>query len=197
LAKRVAAAKPGDDAVVLGVLRGGVPIAYEIARELKIPLDVIIVRKLGVPGREELGFGAIASGGQQFIDQALMEALQLTRDEVESVVKRAQAEVKRRETLYRGGRAAVPVEHKTVILADDGLATGSTMAVAVQAVRQRGARRVIVAAPVSSREACDLCTSEGASCVCLAVPEPFHAVGEWYRNFEQLTDEDVETILSK
>ena len=196
LAARVKTSKPGPNALVLGLLRGGVPVAREIARELLVPWDILIVRKLGVPGREELGFGAVASGGQQFIDQSFVEMLHLSSAEVQAVVKSALSELHRREELYRGGRHAIPVEGKTVILADDGLATGSTMVVAIQAARQMGAARVVAAAPVSSREACEVCKAEGASCICLAAPEPFRAVGEWYEDFTQVSDEQVQSLLA-
>lgn len=197
LAKKLAQSKVDPDSVVLGILRGGVPVACEVARALQLPWDILIVRKLGVPGREELGFGAIASGGRQFIDQSLVDTLHLSPTEVEEVVRHAEAEVARREKLYRGERHPVSVNGKTAVLVDDGLATGSTMVVAIQAAREMGAESVIAAAPVSSREACDLCKDEGASCVCLAAPDPFHAVGEWYEDFSQVTDDDVRKLIAE
>jgi len=195
VAPRVAAAVPEPGAVIVALPRGGVPVAREIAISLKAPLDLVIVRKLGVPGQEELAFGAIASGGQHFIDQTLVGSLRLTPAEIQAVLTDQKKELKRRERLYRGGRQALALKGKTVVLVDDGMATGSTMAVAIQAVRQMRAARVVVAAPVASKQACDLCRTEGATCVCLATPEPFEAVGQWYEDFSQLTDEQIRDLL--
>ena len=196
LAAAVAAEAPGSEAVILALPRGGVPVAREIALAMKAPLDLIVVRKLGMPGQEELGFGALASGGHLFIDQSLVASLQLTVAEIQTVVEGQKKELKRREELYRAGRQPLTVNGKTVVLVDDGMATGSTMAVAIQAVRQMDAGRVVVATPVASKQACALCQTEGAICVCLATPAPFEAVGQWYEDFSQVTDEEIRDLLS-
>ncbi len=196
LAPKVAAAVPDAGAVIVALPRGGAPVAREIALALKAPLDLMTVRKLGVPGQEELAFGAIASGGRQFIDQTLVDSLQLTPAEIEAVLADQQKELKRREQLYRGGRPALVLKGKTVVLVDDGMATGSTMAVAIQAVRGMRPERVVIAAPVASQQACVLCQTLGAQCVCLATPDPFEAVGRWYKDFSQVTDGQIRALLS-
>jgi putative phosphoribosyl transferase len=196
LAPKVAAAVPDPGAVIVALPRGGVPVAREIARALKAPLDLLIVRKLGVPGQEELAFGALASGGQQFIDHTLVASLQLTPAEIQAVVWDEEKELKRREKLYRGKRPALALKEKTVVLVDDGMATGSTMTVAIQAAHQMRAGRVVVAAPVASQQACVLCQTAGARCVCLATPDPFEAVGLWYKDFSQVTDGQIRDLLS-
>ncbi|HEX5430663.1 MAG TPA: phosphoribosyltransferase family protein [Bryobacteraceae bacterium] len=196
LAAAVAPEVRDGGAVVAALPRGGIPVAREVAQALGAPLDVALVRKLGVPGQEELAFGAIASEGQQFIDQVLVEVLQLTPAVVQEVVREQEAELERRERLYRSGREPVPVQGRTVILVDDGMATGSTMIVAIRAQRQRGAARIIVAVPVASRQAVNACRAEGAECICLAAPHPFHAVGQWYEDFTQVSDQEVQRTLN-
>jgi putative phosphoribosyl transferase len=196
LPPKLAGAVPDSGAVIVALPRGGVPVALEIALALRAPLDLMIVRKLGVPGQEELAFGAIASGGQRFIDHTLVGSLQLTPAEIQAVVWDQEKELKRREQLYRGKRPALALKEKTVVLVDDGMATGSTMAVAIQAARQMEAGRVVIAAPVASKQACVLCQTEGATCVCLATPDPFEAVGLWYEDFSQVTDGQIQNLLS-
>ncbi len=183
------------DVVVLALPRGGVPVAYEVARRLGAPLDVFVVRKLGVPGHEEFAMGAIASGDVIVLDRAVIEGLGIPRAAVEAAIAREQAELARREQLYRGGRPPLEVTGKTCILVDDGLATGSTMRAAVAGLRQRGAGRIVVAVPIASPETCEELSTEVDDIVCAATPEPFVAVGLWYEDFEQTTDEEVRQLL--
>jgi putative phosphoribosyl transferase len=197
LAPEVAAVVKDAGAMVVALPRGGVPVGREVALALKVPLDLMIVQKLGVPGQEELGFGAIASGGHHFIDQSLVGSLQLTPAEIQNVVTSQERELRRREQLYRADRPALALKGKTVVLVDDGMATGSTMAVAIQAVRQMDAGRVVVASPVAATPACVLCAAEGATCLCLASPDPFEAVELWYRDFSQVTDDQIRDFLSE
>jgi putative phosphoribosyl transferase len=184
------------DAIVLGLPRGGVPVAYEVACALDLPLDVFIVRKLGLPGQEELAMGAIASGGTVVINPAVVQGLTLSREMLDAVVEREKLEIERREREYRGGRPPVPIEGRTVILVDDGLATGASMRAAARALRPR-ARQVIVAVPVAAREPCEELRSEVDRVVCATTPQPFFAVGMFYRNFEQTTDEEVRALLAQ
>ncbi len=181
--------------VVLALPRGGVPVGAEVAETLKAPLDVIVVRKLGVPWQPELAMGAIA-GGTPVLDHALIRELQISAEEVEAVVARETREMERRERLYRGGRPAPALRDRTVVLVDDGLATGSTMVAAVRHVRGLHAHRLIVAVPVASSEACVRLSAEADECICLAAPEPFCAVGEWYADFRQVSDIEVQQILA-
>jgi len=185
-----------EDAIVLGLPRGGVPVAYEIARRLQLPLDVFVVRKLGVPGREELAMGAVASGGICRINDPMIAALGIDREEVRETIARESREVERREAAYRGNRPAPDFENKTVILTDDGLATGATMAAAVAALRDRNPARIVVAVPVAPREVCAALEREADEVVCLWTPEPFEGVGQWYVDFSQLSDDDVRTLLA-
>ncbi len=181
--------------VVLGLPRGGVPVAAQVARALRAPLDAFVVRKLGLPGQEELAMGAIASGGALVLNRDVVDRLRLTAGEIERVAHREQAELRRREQAYRGDRPAPELQGKTVVIVDDGLATGSTMAAAAQALRQRGVGRLIVAVPVSSRRACHALREYADEVVCLHTPEPFVAVGYWYEDFGQLADEEVRRLL--
>jgi predicted phosphoribosyltransferase len=181
---------------VLGLPRGGIPLAFEVANALGAPLDVCVVRKLGVPGHEELAMGAIASGGVQLLDTQLIRALQIPRSQVERTVAREELELDRRERAYRSGRPTMEVRGRTVILVDDGLATGASMAAAVTALRQREPRAIVVAVPVASRSACAALEGIANGCVCVATPEPFHGVGEWYADFEQTTDDEVRELLA-
>jgi len=196
LAKQVAARIKDPQVLVAALPRGGVPVAHEIARVLRAPLDVLMVRKLGVPGQEELAFGAIASGQECFIDQALVESIQLSPRELERIVERQQRELERGERLFRGRRPPLQMQGRTVILVDDGMATGSTMVVAIHAARRKGAQTIVVAAPVASVDARDLCRSESAACICLATPVNFHSVGQWYQDFSQVSDQEVRLLLS-
>lgn len=180
--------------VVVGLARGGVPVAFEVADRLQTPLEVIIVRKLGVPWQPELAMGAIAKG-TRVLDEPLIGYLGVSESEVEEVVKREEAEMNRREQLYRGGEPAIDLRGRVVILVDDGLATGSTMRAAVRAVRESRPARIVVAVPVGSKEASRRADAEADEVVCLATPDRFFAVGEWYREFEQVGDAEVEKLL--
>jgi putative phosphoribosyl transferase len=200
-AGRLLAAKLADyvgrpDVIVLALPRGGVPVAFEVARALGAPLDVYLVRKLGVPGREELAMGAIASGGVRVLND-VAEALGITEEEVAEVVAREQKELERRERLYREGRPVPAVRGRTVILVDDGLATGSSMRAAVTALRRRSPRRVVVAVPVGAPETCAELQEETDETVCASMPEPFRGVGAWYEDFSQTTDEEVRELLAR
>jgi predicted phosphoribosyltransferase len=172
------------------------PVAAEVARALGVPFDVFLVRKLGVPGHEELAFGAIAQGGVQVLNDALIADLDLPSSAIERVAARERAELERRDTLYRGGRPFPTLNDRTVILIDDGLATGATMEAAVTALRRLGPARVVVAAPVGARETCDRLSGIGDEVVCAATPAPFDAVGLWYEDFSQTTDDEVRALLA-
>jgi predicted phosphoribosyltransferase len=185
-----------SDVIVLGLPRGGVPVAAEVARTLGVPFDVFIVRKLGVPGHEELGFGAIAQGGVQVLNEPLIRDLALPRPVVEQVAAREQVELDRRDALYRAGRPFPVIRDRVVILVDDGLATGATMEAAVTALRRLQPARVVVAAPVGAKETCDRLSAVGDEVICAAMPDPFDAVGLWYDDFSQTTDEEVRALLA-
>jgi putative phosphoribosyl transferase len=184
------------DAIVLGLPRGGVPVAYEVACALDLPLDVFIVRKLGVPGQEELAMGAIASGGTVVINPTVVHEFGISSEVLEAVAKRERLEIERREREYRNGRPPLRIEGRTAIVVDDGLATGASMRAAARALRPRAAR-VIVAVPVASKTTCDEFRGEVDQIICAATPQPFFAVGMFYRNFEQTTDEEVRALLSQ
>lgn len=183
------------DVIVLGLPRGGVPVAAEVARRLNMPLDVLVVRKLGVPGQEELAMGAIASGGVQVMHDAVVRVLGVSRAEIEDAAAAQQIELRRRELAYRGHSGAPAVNGKTVILVDDGVATGSTIRAAVMALRQQRPRKIVVAVPVSTKVAAEWLRAEADEFVALSVPEDFHAVGQWYVDFAQTTDEEVTELL--
>ena len=183
------------DVRVLGLPRGGVPVAYEVARALGAPLDVLLVRKLGVPGHEELAMGAIATGGAQVIDGEIVRACGVGRSELEAIVRRVREEGSRREALFRPRRGPPDVRGKTVLVVDDGLATGSTMRAAVQALRQLGAGSVVAAAPVSSEEACALLRAEADEVACGMTPPTFLSVGGFYEDFGQTSDDEVLAYL--
>jgi len=186
------------DAMVLGLPRGGVPIAFEVATALDLPLDVFVVRKLGVPGQQELAMGSIASGGICLVNDALIKSLQVPEVALNETIKREKAELDRRERLYRGNRPPIDVHGKTVMIVDDGLATGATMTAAITAIKGLGASHIVVAAPVASREACqDFRNMNNVSCVCGFTPEPFYGVGFWYQNFGQTSDFEVERLLAR
>ncbi len=196
LAKELSRHNIPAESVVLALPRGGLPVGFEVAKELELPLDVIVVRKLGVPWHQELAMGAIA-GSVQVLDTSMIRQLGISREEVDEEVVREQAELRRRETLYRSGRAATTATNLTAILVDDGLATGSTMLAALRHVHTLKPAKVIVAVPVGSAEACALMRLEADRVVCLATPSPFVAVGKWYQEFEQLTDGEVQSILAR
>ena len=184
------------DTIVLALPRGGVPVGYEIARTLHVPMDVLIVRKLGVPGHEELAMGAIASGGAYVLDNDLAAQLHVSRDQIARVVEHERAELRRRETAYRDDRPQPDIEDKTVIVVDDGLATGSSMIAGVRALRSRRPRRIIVAVPVGAYETCERVGREADGIVCMRTPEPVRAVGLHYADFSQTSDEEVRALLA-
>jgi putative phosphoribosyl transferase len=185
------------DTIVLALPRGGVPVGFEIARELHAPLDVFLVRKLGVPGQEELGFGAIASGDTTVFDRQLIADVSLFEDEIERIVAREKRELARRQEAYRAGLPPLDVRGRIAILVDDGLATGATMLAAVRAVRGMGPRKIVVAVPVSAPQTCERLRHEADEAVCLETPQPFWSVGLWYENFTQTTDEEVRSLLAQ
>ncbi len=186
-----------DDVVVLALPRGGVPVGFEVAGALGAPLDVFVVRKLGVPGHEELAFGAVASGGVRVLNASVVDAALMGSDDVERVARRELVEVERREAAYRGGRPPVDVEGKVAILVDDGLATGASMRAAIRAVRQRNPSRIVVAVPTAAASTCDELAREVDEIVCLRTPEPFYAVGLWYDDFSQTSDDEVRELLER
>jgi putative phosphoribosyl transferase len=186
-----------DDVIVLALPRGGVPVAYEVASALKVPLDVFLVRKLGVPGHEELAMGAIATGGVLVLNQDVVRPLRISNTEIERVADVEQRELERRERLYRGDRPVPDVTGKIAILVDDGLATGSTMRAAAAALRRLQPAKVVVAVPTAAAETCQEFKSEVDEIVCATTPEPFHAVGLWYEDFSQTTDEEVHELLER
>jgi predicted phosphoribosyltransferase len=185
------------DVIVLALPRGGVPVGYEIARELGVTLDVFVVRKLGVPGHEELAMGAIAGGGVSVVNDEVVAALGISEEAFEQATAREAEEVSRRERLYRGDRPPPALEGRTVILVDDGLATGSTMRAAVAAVRRRNPARVVVAVPVAAESTCEQLRGEADEVVCVATPPWFSSVGQWYLEFSQTTDAEVRDLLER
>jgi len=197
LAEALRGYRLGSEAVVLGLPRGGVPVAEVVAQALGAALDIIIVRKLGLPGQEELAMGAIASGGGRALNEDLAEMLHLDEADIARVEARERRELERREKLYRGDRPAPAIKGRDVVLVDDGLATGATMRAAVAAVRSLGPARVIVAVPVAPAEAVARLREEADEVVCLATPEPFLAVGRWYRDFGQTSDAEVGAALAR
>lgn len=184
------------DVVVLGLPRGGIPVAYEVALALRAPLDVFVVRKLGVPGHEELAMGAIASGGVRVLNHEVIEALGIGQSAIEATTERERDELNRRERAYRGDRAPLSVAGMTAIVVDDGLATGATMRAAVAAARERGAGAIVIAVPVASSITCAELGGLAEGIVCARTPEPFIAVGIWYRDFKPISDEEVRRLLA-
>jgi putative phosphoribosyl transferase len=182
---------------ILALPRGGVPVACEIARALKLPLDVFVVRKLGVPGQEELAMGAVASGNVRIVQPQVLEALRIPQSVMEAVTAEEIRELARRERAFRGDRPSPDVRDRTIILVDDGLATGSTMRAAVAALKLQRPERIVVAVPVAASETCQQLRNEVEQIVCLKTPTSFQAVGLWYEHFPQLTDEEVRTLLRK
>jgi putative phosphoribosyl transferase len=195
LAQRLGAYANRSDVLVLALPRGGVPVAFEVARALRAPLDVFIVRKLGVPGHEELAMGAIASGGTHVVNQDVVRALGITREELRSAIQVEERELARRERLYHGDAPRPHLAGRTVILIDDGLATGSTMFAAVRALRTLGPARIVIGVPISSPDTCAAFSDIVDEIVCAATPERFSAVGLWYEDFTQTTDEEVRMLL--
>ena len=185
------------DVMVLALPRGGVPVAYEVARALHVPLDVLIVRKLGLPGQEELAIGAIASGGVRILNEDIIDALGINQTVIDHVAERELLELQRREQQYRGDRPSPETRDKIVILIDDGLATGASMLAAVRAVRVRQPYRIVVAIPTASTQAIWILRGEVDEIVYVMSPEPFDGVGKWYENFSQTTDQEVELLLEE
>ncbi len=185
------------DVLVLALPRGGVPVAYEVAKELGAPLDVFLVRKLGVPGQEELAMGAIASGGVRVLNEDVVSYFGIPGEVIDIVGADERRELERRERTYRNGRPPPDVTGRVVILIDDGLATGSTMRAAAAALRAQRPARIVVAVPVSAPETCEQFKSEVDEVICAATPEPFRGVGLWYRDFSQTTDEEVRELLAR
>ena len=195
LAEKLTTYANRPDVLVLALPRGGVPVAYEVARALHAPLDILVVRKLGVPGYEELAMGAIASGGIYVLNPSVVEGFKIPKTIVQATAQRELEEVHRRELEYRGSRPLPRIEGRTVILVDDGLATGSTMHAAVRVLRAEKAARVVVAVPVGAEETCANFRDEVDEIVCAATPVPFRAVGLWYDDFSQTSDEEVRELL--
>jgi putative phosphoribosyl transferase len=185
-----------DDVIVLALPRGGVPVAAEVAKELGAPLDVFLVRKLGVPGHEELAMGAIASGGVLVLDEGVLRWLGISEEQVQRALARELDELRRREAAYRDGRPLPDLKSKTVILVDDGLATGASMQAAARAVRRHEPARIVIAVPVASRATCDQFRDDVDEVVCAVTPEPFYAVGNWYEDFSQTSDHEVRELLA-
>ena len=197
LARSLSTYRGAPDAIVLALPRGGVPVGFEVAQALGLPLDVLVVRKLGLPGQPELAMGAIATGGALVLNPEVLRFADGREAALEQVRRREQLELERRERQYRGGRAPLQVAGRTGILVDDGLATGATMEVAVRALRGLGATRIVVAVPVASAEACDRIAEVADEVVCLETPVFFSAVGQWYRDFGQTSDAEVSELLAK
>jgi putative phosphoribosyl transferase len=197
LAARLGAYAYDPDLIVLGLPRGGVPVAYEVAEALGAPLDVFLVRKLGAPGHEELAVGAIATGGVRVLNTELVKELALSSDQIETVTKKESQELARRERAYRDDLPPPNVLDRTAILVDDGLATGSTMHAAVAAIRRQGPRRIVVAVPVSAPSTCDELRAVADETVCVSTPEPFYAVGLWYEDFSPTSDDEVRELLAR
>jgi putative phosphoribosyl transferase len=196
LAERLTKLKGRDDLVVVALPRGGVPVAYEVARRLNAPLDVFLVRKLGLPGHPELAMGAIASGGVRVLNEDVVSWFGIPETAIDHVGREEQAELERRERAYRDGRPPIDLRDRVVLLIDDGLATGSTMRAAVEAVRAHAPKRIIVAVPVGSPDTCREFADVADEIVCARTPDRFAAVGQWYRDFSQTTDEEVRQLLN-
>src|SRR3954447_1998867 len=196
LAQRLSAYQRRPRAIVLALARGGVPVAFEVARTLGLALDVLVVRKLGVPGQQELAIGAIASGGVRVLNRHVIDALGLSTAQIEAVAEREQIELDRRERAYRGRRAPVTVAGRLALLVNDGLATGASMRAAVQALKQRHAAEIVVAVPIAPPETCAELRREADTVVCPRTPRCFYAVGYWYEHFPQTTDDEVRSLLA-
>jgi putative phosphoribosyl transferase len=195
LAERLAAYAGRDDVVVLALPRGGVPVAFEVAAALRAPLDVFLVRKLGVPWHEELAFGALSSGGVIVLNDRVVELSGLDSFAIDEVVRQAQCELERRERLYREERVVARLAGQVAIAVDDGLATGASMRAAVSALRRHAPARVVVAVPVAPIESCEILREEADEIVCVVTPEMFHSVGAWYDDFNQTSDAQVQDLL--
>ncbi|MGA7340716.1 MAG: phosphoribosyltransferase [Terracidiphilus sp.] len=196
LARMVAALPNLDDALVLGLPRGGVPVAFEVARAANLPLDILLVRKLGAPGQRELAMGAVASGGVVALNAEILRAFDVTEEGMRPAIQRELGEIERRERAYRGECEPLKIEGRTAILVDDGIATGASMRAAVQVVRPR-ASRVVIAIPVAAASTCRELESEADLILCAATPDPLEAVGLFYRNFQPTSDDEVRTLLTE
>ena len=196
LASQLAAYADRSDVLVFALPRGGVPVGFEVAEALHVPLDVYLVRKLGVPGQEELAMGAVASGGVRVLNDDIVRSLRISEAMIDAVAARELLELARRARLYRDDRPPADVRGKTVVLVDDGLATGATMMAAVRALRQQTPARIVVAAPTAAADTCEQLRAFADEVVCAVTPEPFRAVGLWYDDFSQTTDEEVKQLLS-
>ncbi len=197
LASRLKKYANRDDVIVLGIPRGGAPVAFEVATALRAPLDVFVLRKLGIPGHEELAFGAIGSGGVRFLDMDTVEGLGISGQDIELVTRMERKELERRERAYRGGRPPLDVKGLTAILVDDGIATGSSMRAGVRALRQLKPASIVIATPVAPSSTCNLLRREVDELVCLETPEPFYGVGRFYFDFSQVSDEEVNELLDR
>ena len=187
----------GDAVLVLALPRGGVPVGFEVARALGAPLDIFLVRKLGVPDQEELAMGAIASGGTRLLDEEVIQGLGISPVQLEETTRREERELARRERLYRRTGSGPDISGQTIVLVDDGIATGWTMSAAIEALRNEGAREIVVAVPVAAAETCKELERSADAVVCLYTPPQFFAVGQWYRDFSQTTDEEVRDLLAR
>ena len=197
LARTLSAYVDSPGVLVLALPRGGVPVAYEVAQALRAPLDVFVVRKLGVPGREEYAMGALASGGVRVLNDEAVQQLDISAATIDAVTRSEQLELERRERLYRDDRPAPQVRGRTVILVDDGLATGSTMLAAVRALKMQRPARLVVAVPTAAAETCEQLRREADEVICATTPQPFRAVGLWYEDFSQTSDEEVRELLAR
>jgi len=197
LAAKLTAYANRPDVLVLALPRGGVPVAYEVARALQVPLDVFVVRKLGVPGHEELAMGALAPDGVRILNQEVVKALRIPGSIIDEVAAEELEELKRRERLYRGSRPPPDLRGRMVILVDDGLATGATMRAAIRALRQQQLARIVVAVPTASPDTCEALGTEADEVICAMTPRPFLSVGHWYDDFTQTTDEEVRRLLAQ
>jgi putative phosphoribosyl transferase len=195
LAEKLTEYEGRSDLLVLALPRGGVPVAFEVAKKLAAPLDVFLVRKLGVPGHEELAMGAIASGGIRVLNNSIVEALHIPDAAIDAVAATEQRELARREVEYRDAMPSPEIAGKTVILIDDGLATGATMRAAAIALKQMGPQKLVVAVPVSSPDTCEEFETDVDAIICAETPQPFYGVGMWYRDFSQTTDDEVRALL--
>ncbi|MEM6350356.1 MAG: phosphoribosyltransferase [Cyanobacteria bacterium P01_D01_bin.14] len=197
LATQLMAYANQPDTLVLGLPRGGVPVAYEVSQALNLPLDICLVRKLGAPGHKELAMGAIASDGVRVLNYDVLSWLAISDKTLEHVAAHELRELQRRDRVYRGDRPRPQIRDRTVIVVDDGLATGATMKAALEVLRSQQPKKIVVAVPVAPRSACQELSAEGIQVVCLATPEPFYAIGLWYENFSQTTDEQVRALLAR
>lgn len=186
-----------QNVIVLALPRGGVPVGFEVAQTLHVPLDVFVVRKLGVPGQTELAMGAIASGGVRVLNRQVVRTLAISPQQIDAASAKETLELQRREKQYRGNRESMEVRGRTIILVDDGLATGSTMRAAVAALRQQWPKQIVVAVPVAARSTCAELRQEADEVICLYIPLKFFSVGQWYQNFPQTTDEEVRALLDE